>query len=78
MDTVCLSRLRHRHLYLSLTPKGNIRYLLKISCRESLLRERGLFFGYGTTHVIFAPLDFIASLAAAVPWKLSPAPKTLW
>jgi len=40
---------------LSLKPNGNIRYQLKTPYR------------YGTTHVIFEPLDFIARLAALVP-----------
>jgi hypothetical protein len=40
---------------LSLTPHGNVRYQLKTPYRD------------GTTHVIFAPLDFIARLAALVP-----------
>ena len=34
---------------------------------KSLPRERSECFGYGTTHVIFEPLDFIARLAALVP-----------
>jgi hypothetical protein len=42
---------------LTLTPNGNIRYLLKTPCRD------------GTTHVIFEPLDFIARLA---DWSQSP------
>jgi hypothetical protein len=40
---------------LSLTPQGNIRYVLKTPYRD------------GTTHVIFEPLDFIARLASLVP-----------
>ena len=40
---------------LSLTPNGNVRYQLKTPYRD------------GTTHVIFAPQDFIARLAALVP-----------
>jgi hypothetical protein len=40
---------------LSLTPQGRVRYTLKTPYRD------------GTTHVIFAPLDFIARLAALVP-----------
>ena len=40
---------------LSLTPNGNVRYQLKTPYKD------------GTTHVIFAPLDFIARLAALVP-----------
>jgi hypothetical protein len=40
---------------LTLTPNGNIRYQLKTPYRD------------GTTHVVFAPLDFIARLAALVP-----------
>jgi hypothetical protein len=52
---------------LSLTPYGNVRYQLKTPYRESLPRERSECFGYGTTHVIFEPLDFIARLAALVP-----------
>ena len=52
---------------LSLTPNGNVRYQLKTPYRESLPRERSECFGYGTTHVIFEPLDFIARLAALVP-----------
>jgi hypothetical protein len=52
---------------LSLTPNGNIRYQLKTPYRESLPRERSECCGYGTTHVIFEPLDFIARLAALVP-----------
>lgn len=52
---------------LSLTPSGNIRYQLKTPYSESLPRERSECFGYGTTHVICEPLDFIAKLAALVP-----------
>ena len=52
---------------LTLTPNGNVRYQLKTPYRESLPRERSECFGYGTTHVIFEPLDFIARLAALVP-----------
>ena len=37
---------------LSLTPNGNVRWQLKTPCRD------------GTTHVLFAPLDSIARLAA--------------
>jgi hypothetical protein len=51
---------------LSLTSNGNIRYQLKTSYRESLPHERSECFGYGTTHVIFEPLDFMARLAALV------------
>ncbi len=51
---------------LSLTPNGNIRYQLKTPYRESLPHERSECFGYGTTHVIFEPLDFMARLAALV------------
>jgi len=52
---------------------------LKTPYRESLPHERGPAhersecfgcsecFGYGTTHVIFEPLDFMARLAALVP-----------
>jgi hypothetical protein len=40
---------------LSLTPTGKVRYELKTPFR------------YGTTHVIFEPLDFLARLAALVP-----------
>jgi hypothetical protein len=40
---------------LSLTPSGNIRYQLK------------MLYSYGTTHVIFEPLDYIAKLAVLVP-----------
>jgi hypothetical protein len=40
---------------LSLTPSGNIRYQLKTPYSD------------GATHVIFAPLDFIARLSALVP-----------
>jgi hypothetical protein len=40
---------------LSLTRNGNFRYQLKTPSRD------------GTTHVIFAPLDFIARLAALRP-----------
>ncbi|MBY8619362.1 transposase, partial [Escherichia coli] len=40
---------------LSLPRGGNVRYQLKTPYRD------------GTTHVIFDPLDFIASLAALVP-----------
>ena len=40
---------------------------LKTPYRESLPHERSECFGYGTTHVIFEPLDFIAWLAALVP-----------
>jgi len=32
-----------------------------------LPHERSECFGYGTTHVIFEPLDFMARLAAQVP-----------
>jgi hypothetical protein len=42
---------------LTLTPNGNIRYLLKTPYRD------------GTTHVIFEALDFIARLAG---WSQSP------
>jgi len=52
---------------LSLTSNGNIRYQLKTPYRESLPHERSESFGYGTTHVIFEPLDFVARLAALVP-----------
>jgi hypothetical protein len=52
---------------LAITPNGNVRYQLKTPYRESLPRERSECFGYGTTHVIFEPLDFIARLAALVP-----------
>jgi hypothetical protein len=38
---------------------GNIRYQLKTPYRESLPHERNECFGYGTTHVIFEPLDCI-------------------
>ncbi len=48
-------------------PNGNIRYQLKTPYRESLPHERSECFGYGTTHVIFEPLDFMARLAALVP-----------
>jgi len=47
---------------LSLTSGGNVRYQLKTPYRESLPRERSECCGYGTTHVIFEPLDFIARL----------------
>lgn len=40
---------------LSLTPQGRVRYTLKTPYRD------------GTTHVVLAPLDFIARLAALVP-----------
>jgi hypothetical protein len=40
---------------------------LKTPYRESLPRERSECFGYGTTHVIFEPLDLMARLAALVP-----------
>ncbi len=40
---------------LSLTPQGRVRYTLKTPYRD------------GTTHVVFAPLDFMARLAALVP-----------
>jgi hypothetical protein len=40
---------------LSLTPQGNIRYLLKTPYRD------------GTTQVVFEPLDFLSRLAALVP-----------
>ena len=40
---------------LSLTPQGLVRYTLKTPYRD------------GTTHVVFAPLDFLARLAALVP-----------
>jgi hypothetical protein len=40
---------------LSLTPQGRVRYTLKTPYRD------------GTTHVVFAPVDFIARLAALVP-----------
>jgi hypothetical protein len=52
---------------LSLTSNGNVHYQLKTPYRESLPRERSECFGYGTTHVIFEPLDSIARLAALVP-----------
>jgi hypothetical protein len=52
---------------LSLTQSGNIRYQLKTPYSESLPRERSECFGYGTTHAIFEPLDFLAKLAALVP-----------
>ena len=52
---------------LSLTSTGNIRYRLKTPYSESLPHERSECFGYGTTHVIFEPLDFIAKLASLVP-----------
>ncbi|MSR08840.1 MAG: hypothetical protein EXR82_04815 [Gammaproteobacteria bacterium] len=39
----------------SLTPQRRVRYTLKTPSRD------------GTTHVVFAPLDFIARLAALVP-----------
>jgi hypothetical protein len=52
---------------LSLTSNGDIRYRLKTPYRESLPHERSECFGYGTTHVIFQPLDFLARLAALVP-----------
>ncbi|MEO8445776.1 MAG: transposase, partial [Gammaproteobacteria bacterium] len=41
---------------LSLTGQGQIRYTLKTPYRD------------GTTHVVFEPLDFMARLAALVPW----------
>jgi hypothetical protein len=44
---------------LSLTPGSNARYQLKTPYRD------------GTTHVIFEPLDFIARLAALIPWSRS-------
>jgi hypothetical protein len=56
---------------LSLTPNGNIRYQLKTPYKESLPRERSECCGYGTTHVIFEPLDFIARLAALAPKTLA-------
>jgi hypothetical protein len=40
---------------LSFTPQGRVRYTFKTPYRD------------GTTHVVFAPLDFIARLAALVP-----------
>jgi hypothetical protein len=40
---------------------------LKTPYSESLPHERSECFGYGTTHVIFEPLDFIGKLAALVP-----------
>ena len=40
---------------LSPTPQGRVPYTLKTPCRD------------GTTHVAFAPLDFIARLAALLP-----------
>jgi hypothetical protein len=52
---------------LSLTPNGNIRHQLKTPYRESLPCERSECCGYGTTHVIFEPLDIIARPAALVP-----------
>ena len=52
---------------LSLTSAGSIRYQLKTAYSESLPHERSECFGYGTTHVIFDPLDFIAKLASLVP-----------
>ncbi len=52
---------------LSLTSNGNIRYQLKTPYRESLPHERSECFGYGTTHVIFEPLNFMARLTALVP-----------
>ena len=52
---------------LSLTSNGNIRYQLKTPYRESLPHERSECFGYGTTHIIFEPLDFMARLATLMP-----------
>jgi len=52
---------------LSLTPNGNIRYLLKTPYRESLPRERSECCGYGTTHVIFEPLDLMAHIPVRHP-----------
>ena len=40
---------------LALTPSGQVRYTLKIACRD------------GTTQIVLEPLDFIARLAAQVP-----------
>ena len=62
-----ISRLAVSEKRLAITPNGNVRYQLKTPYRESLPRERSECFGYGTTHVIFEPLDFIARLAALVP-----------
>jgi len=52
---------------LALTSGGNIRYRLKTPYRESRPHERSECFGFGTTHVSFEPLDFIARLAALIP-----------
>ncbi len=52
---------------LSLTSAGNIPYKIKTPYSESLPHERSECFGYGTTHVIFEPLDFISKLASLVP-----------
>jgi len=52
---------------LSVLSNGNIKYQLKTPYRESLPHDRRECFGYGTTHVIFEPLDFIAKLAALIP-----------
>jgi hypothetical protein len=64
---------------LSLTSNGNIRYQLKTPYRESLPHERGPAHersdcfdcseccGYGTTHVIFEPLDFMAHIPVRHP-----------
>jgi len=52
---------------LSLTSNGNIRYQLKTPYRESLPHERSECSGYGTTHVIFEPLDFMAHVPVRHP-----------
>ena len=38
---------------------ANVRYQLKTPYREGLPHDRSECFGYGTTHVIFEPLDFM-------------------
>jgi len=58
---------------LTVLSNGNIRYQLKTPYREGLPHERSECFGYGTTHVIFEPLDFIAKLSALIP-----KPTTAW
>jgi hypothetical protein len=55
LETIIGRIARHLERRLSLTPQGRVRYTLKTPYRD------------GTTHVVFAPLDFIARLAALVP-----------
>jgi hypothetical protein len=52
---------------LSLTPNGEIRYRLKTPYREGLPHERSECFGYGTTHVIFQPLELMAHIPVRHP-----------